>query len=116
MPSCGATIPLQPCLCRVKRRLTDECWHGHGKPVLGWGGPMTHARPHRPQSGLALPGWHWAALDTVSHPGIDLIMQDPTHAGGMPPRLAHRGRELSVAQPLGDSIEGARRLRIRVPG
>jgi hypothetical protein len=77
---------------------------------------MAHAGPHRPQSGLTLPGWHRAALATVSHSGIDLIMQDATHAGGIPPRLAHRGRERGVAQSFGDSIKGARRLRLRVPG
>jgi hypothetical protein len=109
-------MPLQTPLGGITRGLADERRHGHGEPVLRWGGPMADAWPHGPQSGLALPGWPRVALATMGHPGLDRIPEDAPPAGGIPARLPHGGGELGVGEPFGYPIKGVGRLRLRVPG
>jgi hypothetical protein len=71
------------------------------------------ARPDRQQRRLAPAG--------RDHPGavgqrparIGRVAQDAAHAGGVPARLARRGRNLKVGQPLGQPVHG--RLRLQIP-
>ena len=93
--------------------LTHDRRDRHRDPVLGRAWGVAVARADRQQRRLAPAGRDHPGAVGLRPARIGGIAQDAAHAGGVPARLARRGRNAKVGQALGEPVHG--RLRLQIP-
>src|SRR6266536_277152 len=85
-----------------------------GDPLLRRPGRVALARADRQQRGFALPGGRDPGPVGLRPAGIGRVAQDAAHAGDVPARLARRGRNPQIGQPLSQPVQRHPRLQIPV--
>jgi len=96
----------------VKGLLAHNRRHGEGNPVFPRPQGLALPRTHRLERRFPVLGRHPLRAVGIGGPGVDRVLQDPAHRGGIPARLP-RGRDnLVLGQPFGHRIQGGPVLQI----
>ncbi|MCZ7568888.1 MAG: hypothetical protein M5U01_09925 [Ardenticatenaceae bacterium] len=109
-------VALQSRLSGVKHGLTHERGDRNGDPLLRRRGAVTLTTASRSQGRLPSLRWYLADLVPVGGASIRRVAEDIVNGGRVPAVRPLRRRDVVIAQPLGDLVQGARLRRIGIPG